>query len=72
MLHTKKCVMLTKMIVVLREGQGEEQRTNKARALRFNVFKQRKNSKANGKPEEKGKSGHTNMVTQGHKYNKKG
>ena len=61
MLHAKKCVMLAKMIVVLREGQGEEQRANKARALRFNVFKQRKNSKTNGKPKEKGK-------TRTHKY----
>ena len=37
--------MLPKMIVVLREGQGEEQRTNEVRAMRFNAFKQRGNSK---------------------------
>ena len=45
--------MLPKMIVVLREGQGEEQRTNEVRAIRFNAFKQRGNSKTKRKVKEK-------------------
>ena len=44
------------MIVVLREGQGEEQRTNEVRAIRFNVFKQRGNSKTKRKVKEKGQT----------------
>jgi len=48
--------MLAKMIVVFREGQGEEQRTNEVRAIRFNTFKQRGNSKAKRKVKEKGKT----------------
>ena len=48
--------MLPKMIVVLREGQGEEQRTNEVRAMRFNAFKQRGNSKAERKVKEKGQT----------------
>ena len=61
MLMCKKYYMLPKMIVVLREGQGEEQRANKVRALRFNIFKQRKNSKTNRKVKEE-------VKTRTHKY----
>ena len=68
----KKCCTLSKMIVVLREGQGEEERANKPRALRFNAFKERENRKTIERRKKKTKPGHTNMVTQGHKYNKKG
>ena len=49
MLKCKKCDMLPKMIVTCREGQREEQRSNKECALRFNVLKQRKSRKTNKK-----------------------
>ena len=55
--------MLPKMIVVLREGQGEEERANKPRALRFNAFKERENRKTIERRKKKTKPGHTNMVT---------
>ena len=72
MLMCEKWYMLPKMIVVLREGQGEEERANKPRALRFNAFKERENRKTIERRKKKTKPGHTNMVTQGHKCNKKG
>ena len=49
------------MIVVLREGQGEEQRVNKVRALRCITSKERKNRKINRRTTEKSK-------TRTHKY----
>ena len=63
--------MLPKMIAVIREGQGEEQRTNKVCAIRFNAFKQRETAKQRERCKQKAKPVHTNMTTQDQKYNKK-
>ena len=64
--------MLPKMIAVIREGQGEEQRTNKVCAMRFNVFKQRETAKQREMCKQKAKPVHTNMATRDQKCNKKG
>ena len=52
----KKNRKVTGTIMVIREGQGEEQRTNKVCAIRFYAFKQRGNSKTKRNVEAKGKT----------------
>ena len=68
---TKKNGKYTGMVMVARENHLEELRGRKGRAVRFEYKTKGKTRKQTGRQKKKAKPGHTKMLTQGHKCNKK-